>query len=119
MVVVDDFFFYDERIVISLVLRLEVLDCIYRGYFGISKCRVRVRMLVWWLGFFVVIEDMVKVCFICLKEFLEFKEFLMSSFFFSCFWERISMDLFEYGGRIYFIIVDYYFRWVEIKRFII
>ena len=31
-------------------------------------------------------------------------------------WERISMDLFEYGGRTYRITVDYYSRWVEIKR---
>ena len=30
-------------------------------------------------------------------------------------WERISMDLLVYGGRTYFITVDYYSRWVKIK----
>lgn len=54
-------------------------------------------MLVWWwLGLFVVIEDMVKVCFMCVKELLEFKKFLIMLVFFSGFWENISVDL--YGG---------------------
>lgn len=55
--VVDDLFFYNECIVILWVFRLEVLDCIYCGYFGISECCVRVCMIVWWLGLFGLMED--------------------------------------------------------------
>ena len=40
----------------------------------------------------------------------------MPSFFPSRPWERISMDLFEYGVRTYLTTVDYYSRWIEIKR---
>ena len=72
-------------------------------------------MSVWWPGLSVAIEDMVKACFTCAKELPEPKEPLMPSSFPSRPWERISMDLFEYGGRTYFITVDYYSRWVEIK----
>ena len=92
------------------VLRLDILDCIHRGHLGISKWRARARMSVWWLGLSVAIEDMVKACFTCAKELLEPMEPLMPSSFPSSPWERISMDLFEYGGRTYFITVDYYSR---------
>ncbi|XP_015748886.1 PREDICTED: uncharacterized protein K02A2.6-like [Acropora digitifera] len=115
LAVVDDLLLYDERIVIPQVFRLDILDCIHRGHLGISKCRARARMSVWWPGLSVAIEDMVKACFTCAKELPEPKEPLMPSSFPSLPWERISMDLFEYKGRRYFITVDCYSRWVEIK----
>ena len=91
------------------------LDSIHRGHLGISKCRARARMSVWWPRLSVAIEDMVKACYTSAKELLEPKEPLMPSSFPSRSWERISMDLFEYGGRTYLITVDYHSRWVEIK----
>ena len=72
-------------------------------------------MSVWWPGLSVGIEDMVKACFTCARELPEPKEPLMPSSFPSRPWERISMDLFEDGGRTYLITVDYHSRWVEIK----
>ena len=115
LAVVDNLLLYDERIVIPQALRLDILDCIHRGHLGISKCRARAQMSVWWPGLSVGIEDMVKACFTCAKELPEPKEPLMPSSFPSLPWERISMDLFEYGRRTYLITVDYHSRWVEIK----
>ena len=115
LAVVDDLLLYDERIVIPQALRLEILDCIHRGHLGINKCSARARMSVWWPGLSVAIEDMVKARFTCAKELPEPKEPLMPSSFPSRPWERVNMDLFEFGGRTYLIIVDYYSRWVEIK----
>ncbi|XP_041453203.1 uncharacterized protein K02A2.6-like [Lytechinus variegatus] len=31
-------------------------------------------------------------------------------------WERLGMDLFEYQGKVFLIVVDYYSRWIEVKR---
>ena len=98
LAVVDDLLLYDERIVIPQALRLDILDCIHCGHLGINKCSARARMSVWWPGLSVAIEDMVKACFTCTKELPETKEPLMPSSFPSRPWERISMDLFEYGG---------------------
>lgn len=39
---------YDERIVIPRALRLELLDSVHRGHFGINRCRARAGMSVWW-----------------------------------------------------------------------
>ena len=99
-----------DRIVIPRVLRLEVLDCIYRGHLGINKCLARARMSLWWPGLSGAIEDLIKSCFKCAKELPEPKEPLMTSSFPSRPWEKVSMDLFKYGGRTYLITVDYYSR---------
>jgi len=115
LAVVDDLLLYDERIVIPQALRLDILDCIHRGHLGISECRARARMSVWWSVLSVAIKDMVKECFTCAKELPEPKKPLILSSFPSHPCERISMDLFEYGGQTYLITVDYYSRWVEIK----
>ena len=114
--VIDDLLLYDERIVIPRAFRLEVLNCIHCGHLGINKCHARARMSVWWPGVSGAIEDLIKSCFTCTKELPEPKEPLMPSSFPSRPWERRSMDLFEHGGRTYLITVDYYSRWIEIKR---
>ena len=116
LTVVDDLLLYDERIVIPRVLGLDVLDCIHHGHLGINKCRARARISVWWPGLSVAIKDMIKACFTCAKELPEPKEPLMPSSFPSRPWERVSMDLFEHGGQTRLITVDYYSRWIEIKR---
>jgi len=91
--VVDELL-YNKHIVIPKALRLDILDRIYRGHLGISKCCVRARRSFWWPGLPVAIEDMIKACFTCTKELPEPKEPLMLSCFRSLPWERISMDLF-------------------------
>ena len=55
--VVDDLLLHNECIVIPRVFRLEVLDCIHRGHLGISECRARARMTVWWPGLSGSMED--------------------------------------------------------------
>ena len=56
-VVVDDLLLHNKCIVIPWVFRLEVLDCIHRGHLGISECRARARMTVWWPGLSGSMED--------------------------------------------------------------
>ena len=54
LAIVDDILLYDERIVISRPMRLDILDCIHQGHQGITKCRARARTSVWWPGLSVV-----------------------------------------------------------------
>ena len=108
LAVVDDLLLYDESIVIPQVLRLDILDCIHRGHLGISKCRATARMSVLWPGLSVAIEDMCKGA-------ARTQGAPYAVIFSQPPLERISMDLLVYGGRTYFITVDYYSRWVKIK----
>ncbi len=59
---------------------------------------------------------MVSKCNTCARVKQDQKEPLMSSSFPSRSWERIGMDLFDSQGKTYLTVVDYYSRWIEIKR---
>lgn len=113
--VVDDLLIYDERIVIPRDLRLNILERLHQGHLGITKCRARARESVWWPGLSKSLEEMISSCNTCAINRQEVREPLMSSSFPSRPWERLGMDLFEYNGKTYLIVVDYYSRWVEIK----
>ena len=114
--IVDDLLLCDERLVIPKSMRPEILECIHTGHLGISKCQARVRASVWWPGLPMQIENMVTNCSTCTKDRPEPTEPLMSSSFPSQPWERLAADLFELGGKVYLIVVDYYSRWFEIRR---
>ncbi len=116
LAVVDDLLLYDDRIVIPKATRLEILDCIHTGHLGITKSRARARNSVWWPGLSTTINEMVSKCNTCAKVKQDQKVPLMSSSFPSRPWERIGMDLFDSQGKTYLIVVDYYSRWIEIKR---
>ena len=54
-------------------------------------------------------------CVTCAKDRPTPKEPLMSAYFPSRPWERITTDLFELIGKVFLIVTDYYSRWFEIK----
>ncbi|XP_033639876.1 uncharacterized protein K02A2.6-like [Asterias rubens] len=113
--ILDDLLLYDDRIVIPRSMRLDILDRIHQGHLGITKCRARARTSVWWPGLSKSIEDMISNCVTCAKHRPEQREPLMPASFPSRPWERLGADLFEYRGKIYLIVIDYYSRWIEIK----
>ena len=116
LTVVEDLLMYDNRLVIPKSMRLEIPNCIHTGHLGITKCRARACESVWWPGSSTAIQEMVSKCNTCAKVRQEQKEPLISSPFPSRPWERIGMDLFDFQGKKYLLVVDYYSRWLEIKR---
>ena len=93
-----------------------MLNKIHQGRLGITKCRARAREAVWWPGISSSIEEMIKNCFTCAKIRPTPKEPLMVSSYPSRPWERVGMDLFEFEGSTYLIVVCYRSRWPEVKN---
>eukprot|EP00057_Strongylocentrotus_purpuratus_P005393 XP_003730869.1 PREDICTED: uncharacterized protein K02A2.6-like [Strongylocentrotus purpuratus] len=114
--VIDDLLMYDERLVIPRALRLDILQRLHQGHLGITKCRARARQSVWWPGLSKSAEEMISRCTTCTIHSQETKEPLMTSSFPMRPWERLGMDLFEYQGKMFLIVEDYYSRWIEVKR---
>ena len=104
----------DSRIIIPSSLRLEVLDKIHTGHFGIHKCRERARESVWWPGLNKQIEDMVTTCTTCCKERQNRPEPMLSTPFPDRPWQKVATDLFHYNGKEYVLVVDYFSRFFEI-----
>ena len=79
--VIEDLLLYDDRLVIPVNLRMDVLQHIHDGHLGMTKCRARAQQSVWWPGLSLAIQDMVGNCKTCLEQLPDKREPLMASRF--------------------------------------
>ena len=94
-----DLLLFDDRLVISRSIRLEILDHIHTGHLGITKCQARPRTSVWWPGLSSQIENMVVNCDTCARDPPEPKQLLLSASLPSRPWERLAANLPFRTGR--------------------
>ena len=103
--IVDDLLLYDERLVIPVNLRMDMLNKIHHGHLGMTKCRARAQQSVWWPGLSLAIQDLVGNCQTCKEQLPDQREPLMASPLPDKAWERVGSDLFEYRAKTYLLMV--------------
>lgn len=114
--VVDGILLYGCRIIIPSSLRLEILDRLHEGHQGISKCRSRSQHSVWWPGLSRQISELIANCRTCCQYDKNHPEPLLPSQFPESPWIKVATDLFEYQGKDYLLVIDYYSRFIEIAK---
>ncbi len=102
------------RLVIPTSLQRQTLDQIHEEHQGITKCRQRAKISVWWPGISAQIKDTVEQCKTCCKHRQHHAEPLIPTPLPERPWKLIGTDLFELKKTTYLLIVDYYSRYVEI-----
>ena len=112
--IVDDLLF-DECLVILRYLRLDALNRLHKGHFGITKCRALARSSVWWPYISSDVEEMIHKCSTCVIHCPEWMEPLLPLSFPDRPWAHLEMDLLELNSRTYLAIIDYHSKWVEVK----
>ena len=106
---------YDDRIVIPADMREEILERIHTGHQGITKCRERANLSVWWPGISKEIKAKVESCQFCQEnQPSQRKEPLMTTDLPDRSWQKVSTDLIELAGQKYLVAMDYYLRFIEI-----
>ena len=101
-----------NRIVIPAELQQDILHRLHEGHQGITKCRLRARESVWWLNLSCQIEHLIQKCPVCCKELVQRMEPLKSTELPRYPWNQVGMDLFQWEGRMYLIVIDYYSRYI-------
>ena len=114
-VVVRGILMKSTRIVIPSSTRLDVLDRIHEGHFGISKCRERARQAVWWPGLSRQIQDMVEQCRICALNRSNRPEPLNPTRLPDRPWQVTAIDFCKSRKVDYFIMVDYFSKYIEVR----
>ncbi|UYV79585.1 hypothetical protein LAZ67_17003172 [Cordylochernes scorpioides] len=102
------------RLVIPASMKLEILDKLHAGHFGITKTRLRARETVWWPGISEEIAETVRKCSVCIQEAVSKHEPLIPTNFPTRPWQKIGMDLFKFENKWYLVVIDYYSRFPEV-----
>ena len=102
-----------SRIVVPQPLQKETLQKLHQGHQGIQKCRLHARSSVWRLAIFQQVNDFVKRCQECVKDFTPHCEPQHSQ---TTFGKKVASDLFQLKGANYIIVVDYYSRYPEVIK---
>ena len=113
--VTDGKVIYQNRLVIPPVLQSEVLERIHDGHRGITKCRERANMSVWWPGIGRDNQNKVSMCDFCQENLpTQRKEPLITTPLPERAWKKIGTDLCEHEGKQFLVVIDYYSRFPEI-----
>lgn len=113
----DDILFWNERIIVPTSMRLKMLKQLHEPHFGITKTKKRAKNCMYWPGIDSDIEKMISACHICqVNANKNQKEPLIPHEIPSRPFEKLASDIFEYGGKSYLAVADYYSKWIEMKQ---
>ena len=105
-----------RRLVIPPTLRADVLRYLHDGHQGVTKTRENAASSAWWPGISNDIERMVRNCTTCEKYRKQRIEPMIGTEFPDRPWSRVAADFFQYDGKVYLLIVDYYSRDIEVYK---
>ena len=117
LTVEDGLLLKGDRILIPPTLRPEVLDIILQDHLGQEKCLLRACTCVFWPGITKDIISKVDQCKPCQKYQRKApKEPILQPQPPCRPWERLSSDMFQFGGQQYLLLTDQYSRFPIIRR---
>ena len=107
---------FGTRIVVPSSLKAQMLEKVLWGHLGIVRCRLRVSDSIWWPGVSKDVEKYIQSCPACMKTTPPAKQPLLPTDLPDYPWERVASDLFEFKDSTYILVVDYFSRFIEIKK---
>lgn len=116
IVLEDGLILKGNRLIIPKSLRQQVLEAIHSGHQGETKCILLARESIFWPGITNDIKNIVKNCDHCIKhQSAQPKLPIMQPELPTRPWEKLGSDIFEFKGRKYLMIIDYYSRFPVIR----
>ena len=109
---------YGTRIVVPKELQHQTLCKIHHGHIGIEGCCLQVTTSVWWPEVSSQMETHISQFSTCARLHLPTKEPLLPSVLTKHPWEKVAFDLFEFKGKQYLLVVDYYSSYPEVIQHI-
>ena len=107
---------YQGRVLIPTSIRNKMLELLHSRHLGMIRTKTLARNYTFWLGMNRDIETMIRHCSICqeasradgVKQFLPWQPAVAP-------FERIHLDFLDYEGHKFFVMVDAFTQWIEIR----
>ncbi|KAJ8366207.1 hypothetical protein SKAU_G00150380 [Synaphobranchus kaupii] len=117
LAVSDGIVYKGMRIVVPPTMRKHMLELIHQSHLGMVKSKQRTREVLYWPGMSAEIELMIRNCSKCaeIQNRLP-KQPLMPTETPELLFEKVASDLFEFEGKQYVILVDYYSKYIEVSE---
>ena len=113
----DNLVIKEEKVLVPVSLRGNVLKKLHLAHLGIKKTKSRARQVLYWPGIDNEIENMIKECRICERNSpSNYKEKLIPHEVPDRRFQKVSNDICDFQGNSYLILVDNMSKWLEIKK---
>lgn len=113
--VINNILFMLDKIVIPESMREYVINIAHQGHQGINSCIRLAKTYVYWPNISNDIEKFINQCHTCLtyrrnnsKEPILHHEYKLLP------WNKVGVDIFDFDGKKYLMVVDYYSKYVEL-----
>lgn len=97
--------------------RKYILHILHESHFGMTKTKARATQTMYWPGMCKEIGNMVSKCTIC-ERYSNFncKVPLISHDIPNIPFNKVAMDILQFGEEDYLVLQDYYSKWLEIVK---
>ncbi|XP_046407531.1 uncharacterized protein K02A2.6-like [Ischnura elegans] len=107
--------FFDNKLIVPTKLRRYMLELLHQGHMGIEKTKARARQVLYWPNINRDIAQYVKQCSVCEKfRSANIKEPMIGHEIPEFPFEKIGMDLMNFAGKTYLVVIDYFSNWIEL-----
>lgn len=108
--------YYGNRMIIPEKLQIKILNLLHDTHVGVCRMKAAARRYVWWPNIDKDIEEYARVCEPCqlmqntpsATSLTKWKETTV-------FFERIHLDFFFWNKQTFFLVVDTFSRWFDVK----
>jgi hypothetical protein len=107
----------NDKIIVPFNLRKLILKILYETHLGITKTIKRAKNFYHWRNIAKDIKNYISNFYLCAKyQRKNSNEILLNHDLPKHSFEKIGIDIADFGGKYYLIICDYYARWLEILK---
>ena len=107
--------FKSDKIFVPQKMRKTILDKLHTSHSGISKSKTLARQFYFWPGLSKEIEHLISNCEVCQLHRPSLSEATQSYQEATAPFQAVSLDLFEYGGADYLVMVDRFSFYIWVK----